>query len=253
MLSLDKLVFDPSVPGDGASVGAYLRDAAGNLLTSTLVGADQALDVNIVAAAGLGVYDEDSAHTSGDKAQAILAVRRDADTSLVGTDGDYAPLQVDADGFLKVRGKITVEAGDAEYLEDAAHANADAGLGVFAVRQDVLSSLVSASGDYANFKTDVLGRLYTTNQRQTLSAPAAASVTNAAATLIASPLAGRTQITIQNLGNKDIFIGKDNTVTAANGLRVSAGSSATFEWGSAIAVFAITDSGTADVRLLEAA
>jgi hypothetical protein len=32
----------------------------------------------------------------------VFAVRRDADTSLVGTDGDYAPLQVNAGGQLKV-------------------------------------------------------------------------------------------------------------------------------------------------------
>jgi hypothetical protein len=47
-------------------------------------------------------HAEDSAHTSGDAGTMSLAVRRDADTSLVDTDGDYAPLQVDADGQLKV-------------------------------------------------------------------------------------------------------------------------------------------------------
>lgn len=248
-ITLDKLVFDPAAPSDGASVGAYLRGSDGTLITQT----GGALDVNIAASTGMGIYDEDSVHASGDKGQQILAVRRDADTSLVSADGDYAPLQVDADGFLKVRGKITVEAGDAEYAEDSAHASGDAGLSMLAVRQDVLSSLVSATGDYANFKLDSLGRLYTTHQKQTLSAPAAASVTSTAATLIASPLAGRTEVTIQNLGSKDIFIGKDATVTAANGIKVSAGSNATYEWGSAVAVFAITASGTADVRLLEAA
>ena len=48
------------------------------------------------------VYAEDVAAQAADKGVAVLAVRRDADTSLVGTDNDYANLQVDANGYLKV-------------------------------------------------------------------------------------------------------------------------------------------------------
>lgn len=48
------------------------------------------------------VFAEDVAAQAADKGVAILAVRRDADTSLVGTDNDYANLQVDANGYLKV-------------------------------------------------------------------------------------------------------------------------------------------------------
>ncbi len=69
-----------------------------------------ALQVAIVDGAGAQIttfgggfqYAEDSAHVSGDSGNMALAVRRDANTSLVGTDGDYAPLQVDATGSLKV-------------------------------------------------------------------------------------------------------------------------------------------------------
>jgi hypothetical protein len=45
---------------------------------------------------------EDSAHSSGDAGIMALAVRRDDELSLVGTDGDYAPLSVNAFGRLKV-------------------------------------------------------------------------------------------------------------------------------------------------------
>ena len=48
------------------------------------------------------VFAEDVAAQAADKGVGILAVRRDADTSLVGTDNDYANLQVDANGALKV-------------------------------------------------------------------------------------------------------------------------------------------------------
>ncbi len=48
------------------------------------------------------IFAEDVAAQAADKGVAILAVRRDADTSLVGADNDYANLQVDANGALKV-------------------------------------------------------------------------------------------------------------------------------------------------------
>lgn len=52
---------------------------------------------------------EDAGHTSGDTGVMALAVRRDADTTLADTTGDYAPLQVNAAGSLKVA--ITSGAG----------------------------------------------------------------------------------------------------------------------------------------------
>lgn len=51
---------------------------------------------------GTGQFAEDVAHNTGDIGTQILAVRNDAESSLVDTDGDYAPLQVDDIGLLKV-------------------------------------------------------------------------------------------------------------------------------------------------------
>ena len=51
---------------------------------------------------------EDAAHASGDTGVMVLAVRGDAGTTLVGADGDYAPLQVDANGALRVNISATV-------------------------------------------------------------------------------------------------------------------------------------------------
>lgn len=48
------------------------------------------------------IYGEDTVHTTGHGGTFVLAVRNDAGTSLVGTDGDYAPLQVDSAGALHV-------------------------------------------------------------------------------------------------------------------------------------------------------
>lgn len=65
-----------------------------------------ALDVN-VASGSLSVtinaeHAEDSAHSSGDTGSFSLAVRNDTLASLVDTDGDYAPFQVNARGALYV-------------------------------------------------------------------------------------------------------------------------------------------------------
>lgn len=55
---------------------------------------------------------EDSAHTTGDTGVFVLAVRHDSQASLVDTEFDYAPLQVDELGNLRV-----VNAGDVDSVE----------------------------------------------------------------------------------------------------------------------------------------
>lgn len=157
----DKLIFFPTAgnEGDGDNVGAYLRSSDGTLLTHTTVGGKQALDVYLSGAAGQ--YAEDSAHVSGDIGNFALAVRNDANTSLVSADGDYAPLQVDAQGRLKVATLVSVEPSDAEYAEDSAAVDGNTGVSVLAVRQDTLASSVSTDGDYAWLKLNSRGALWT--------------------------------------------------------------------------------------------
>lgn len=65
-------------------------------------------------------FAEDSAHTSTDLGVQILGVRRDANTTLVGTDGDYAPFQVDANGSLKVAIISGAGSGGTAATDDAA-------------------------------------------------------------------------------------------------------------------------------------
>lgn len=157
-LSKDKLIYDSTTPADGDSVASFLH--ATLKLTSTTISAKEALDVNIAGSTGLGIYDEDSAHVSGDKGQQILAVRSDAGGSLVSADGDYTPLSVNASGALRVDAEVSVTTG-ADKAEDSAHASGDIGSYVLAVRQDTLSASC-ADGDYGSFKIDSVGRLWTT-------------------------------------------------------------------------------------------
>jgi hypothetical protein len=58
-------------------------------------------------------------------------------------------------------------------------------------------------------------------------------------------------IIIQNISNRDVFLGLNASVTTANGIRLSSGSSIEVPAGPALNWHGITSSGTADVRYLE--
>lgn len=155
---IHKLVFDTTdanTQADSSNVGAYLRSSDGTLLTHTTDGSREALDVYTE----LG-HAEDAAHSSGDLGAMALAVRNDTEGTLVDTDGDYAPLQVDSSGRLRVVADLDVT-NLSEKAEDSAHVSGDIGDFVLAVRQDTLAASTSADGDYAGLKVDSVGSLYT--------------------------------------------------------------------------------------------
>lgn len=108
------------------------------------------------AAANLGKA-EDAAHTSGDVGVMALAVRFDAGGALATTDADYSPLQVDANGALRVTGG----GGGTEYTEDIATANPIVGGAVMMERDDALAELTPVEGDWASLRCDANGALWT--------------------------------------------------------------------------------------------
>lgn len=195
MLSLHRLVFDTTAPNDGANVGAFLRDASGNLITSTLVSGKQALDVNLVNGPNDGTFLEDDAASGGEAGQYVLSVR-----------------------------------------------------------QDTLASSTSASGDFQSFKTDALGRLWANRSGQS-AAYGAVSVTSTVTDLIATDLANRIKVIVQNTSKQNSFwLGSNNSVTILNGIEISAGGSIELEVGAGVNLHGICDTGkTADVRYFEVA
>jgi len=84
----------------------FVEDTAGNVAVRSVLTDASGNDVTRA---------EDTAHTTGDAAMPVLAVRRDANTSFVDTDGDYAPLQVDDLGYLKTIANDTTLDDDAAY------------------------------------------------------------------------------------------------------------------------------------------
>ena len=94
-----------------------LMDGTLDGTTKAAVGANGlAADVKAVvpgtAATSLGKA-EDAAHSSGDTGVMLLAVRKDTAAALAGSDGDYAPLEVDANGSLHATVAGTVTANKA--------------------------------------------------------------------------------------------------------------------------------------------
>ena len=76
------------------------------------------------------------------------------------------------------------------------------------------------------------------------------TVTNSAAQLVATPLTGRLRIEIQNLGTSDIYI-KQNNTAVVDGLKIPKGSSYEQALDAGSAIYAITSSGSSDVRIAE--
>lgn len=201
MLGKDKLVFDTTVTlTENDNVGAYLRSATGTLITdtggslntnvtNTVTVSATNLDIRDLSSATDSVtavqgtspwvigdgggsitvdgtvtadvafdYAEDSAHTTGDIGAFTLGVRNDTNATLTSADGDYSPFAVDSAGRMKIVGSFT---SNTEYAEDSAHSSGAIGDYVLTVRQDALASSTSADGDYASFKTNSRGALYT--------------------------------------------------------------------------------------------
>jgi hypothetical protein len=99
---------------------------------------------------------EDAAHTSGDVGVMPLAVRLDSAASFADTDGDYAPLQLDSAGALRVTGG----GGGTEYVVDAAAPAAPTGSAGLMERDDALSALTEIEGDWTNMRANANGALW---------------------------------------------------------------------------------------------
>lgn len=197
-----------------------------------------------VEVASDNVYAEDSPHTSGDLGTFNLLVRQDALASSTSTDGDYGAFKSDSRGAL-----WTVPVGTV--ADDAVDNENPVKVGSKAVQGPLAA--VSASGDRADAISDLYRRIYVNNGANIAIKASAQAVTDTAAALITSPLGGRRHYMIQNLSNKEIFIG-DAAVTTADGWRIAAGAAFGIELGPDVSIFAIANAaGPYPVRVLEVA
>lgn len=139
------------------------------------------------------VLAEDLAHTTADPGVQALAVRKATPANLSGTDGDYEPLQVSAgrlwasatiDAALpagtnaigKLAANSGVDIGDVDVTSvtpgtsatslgkaaDSVAGATDTGVAILAIRDDSLTTLTPADGDYAPLRVNSTGALHVT-------------------------------------------------------------------------------------------
>ncbi len=180
--TIEALLTDiPNVIGtDGAAgptkaVSVAGTEAGGNM-QELLVDSDGHLQIDsLTMPGGLTGHAEDDAHTTADVGVEVLAVRNDTLASLCDTDGDYAPVQVDADGavytvdetaeaLLTTIDTDTSAIATLVHLEDVAHTTADPGVQMLAVRNDTLAALCDTDGDYAPIQVDADGAVYVVDE-----------------------------------------------------------------------------------------
>lgn len=126
------------------------------------------------------------------------------------------------------------------------YGSTDAGVPQLAVRKDAPSALGAADGNYQMAISGPDGALWVRPTQGTKTFTAPAPTTTAGSIVAAST---RKQASIFNNGSVTVYLGKDNTVTAANGYPLPAGASLDDDkttdawWG-------ITASGAGDLRVL---
>lgn len=203
--------------------------AMGGSVTATFTGSLPAGTNNIGDVDVLtlpGTYTEDAPHASGDVGHLALAVRNDAGSALAGTTGDYIPMTTDATGALRVTGG----GGGTQYTEDAASAGAESMTLAGAVRQDTPATS-NADGDYANLKTDSVGRLWVNPSGVTQPVSQVGSGTNASgqvtisstsATVIAAR-AGRRGVLLVNNQSVAVYIDAAGGTATTSKMRLDPG------------------------------
>lgn len=145
-------IADGADVNQGTTTDAAITTSAAGTLSGKLRG--------IIALLVSLFKSEDAAHASSDVGVMALAVRNDAGTTLAGTDGDYIPLSIDANGALRVTGG----GGGTEYTEDAAAAANPVGSMQIVRRRDTLTGAeVSDDGDNIAVNATAKGELYVKN------------------------------------------------------------------------------------------
>lgn len=122
-LTKQQLIFDEASLATSDQVGAHILGTGDAKITSTDVGGEESLNVNVKNTLSISLAaekDEDSAHVSGDKGVHILAVRQDTLAASTSATGDYGSIKTNA------LGEVYVHDTDAKTELVAANASLDA-------------------------------------------------------------------------------------------------------------------------------
>lgn len=118
--------------------------------------------------------------------------------------------------------------------------------------QATVLGALSADGDKANQISDLYRRVWGTTASNVGWTASAATVGSTAAQIDGTKQGGRQFIVLQNNGDKPVFVGHSAAVTTATGYEIGKGATASFEFGEALDVYAISTAAGQDVRVIQA-
>ena len=233
-----------SLAGTDGDYTSFIFDADGDLYVS-----DTVAQGSLATLAGA---------ISGAEMQVDIVAPLPAGTNNIG-DVDIASALPAGDNNI---GNVDIVTMPAEVIEDAASAGGETMLLVGGYRQDANTSPVSADGDFHGFIFNALGELKVSSRLDDVAnsslvvTTVTVDTTVGGTNLVATALSGRREVTVQNLGDEDIWIKAGTGVTAGsggNGFLLPEDASASYKWGDSIDLYAITASASSTVKVIEAA
>ncbi len=169
----------------------------------------------------------DNSANSSNKVPALVGVATSSAPTYTNTN--QVPLSLDLSGALRVTGGTAAT----QYTEDAASAGGESLTLAGTIRQDTPAGSTSADGDYANLKTDSVGRLWVNNSGVTQPVSGTVSITANSAVNVAqingvTPLMGNgasgtgaQRVTLAN--DSTGVLATVNSLTQMNGQTIAMG------------------------------
>lgn len=208
---------------DSALHSVEIKSAAGQALT---IDGSGFITANVNGTVTVSATDLDIRDLSA--SQDSVAISDGTDTLAIAADGSIA--------VSAVGGSFTVTATDLDIRDlSAAQDNVaiSDGTDTLAINADGSINAQTVRGGFGSW-------LVSTQ-----------SVTNVESELVSTPLSGRIAVLIQNLSSQDIYLKEATGVSTSNGLRLPKGSSFSADLDASANIFAIANSGTNDIRIVE--
>lgn len=235
-------------------------DASGSVVALDAATLAALEDINaVVTATDLDIRDlvfaTDSVDVSGSSVTAAISGTVDVSGSEVALDA--ASLAALEDINATVTGTVALDAATLAALEDVTVSATDFDIRDLTAATDSVSIsdgtdtlAINADGSI-NVQFAAAGKQSVVETNNGV-ANSATTATTTAAAIVTTALADRTKLLIQNNGSSVVYVG-DSGVTSTTGVRIPKGGSFEINVSDAVALFAVTASGTADLRVMELA
>lgn len=278
-ITIDQLQFDPTDSTENQRVGSFIISESGDVIDSTDVGGTEGLNVNVLNDLTVdadGVYDVSTnanpdnigiiGHTRAASIGDAQQIERLSAGAPSADDLDPANIMaLDTNSFLHgwdgsawdrvgvTSGQLDVNINLDDFLVDDDAADSGGSLKAGSRAVDGLLTAVSADDDRADLISDMYRRVWVNDAPNVGFGYGSLTVGATAAEVLATPLAGRKRILLQNKGDKAIFVGSDMLVTTSNGIEIPKNASMELPFGEDLDIYMISSAAGQDVRYIELA